>query len=80
MRLTVDPKIFEQFPALRVGVVVVEGADNAGAGVEILKLLRLCERESGEKYGSAQLGEMPQIASWRRAYKSFGANDYRSSV
>ena len=80
MRLTIAPKIFEQFPALRVGAVVVEGADNAGAGAEILKLLRLCEREAGEKYGASALGEMPQIACWRRAYKSFGANDYRSSV
>ena len=80
MRLTVDPKLFEQFPELRVGVVVVEGADNAGAGAEILKLLRLCEREAGEKYGASALGEMPQIVCWRRAYKSFSANDYRSSV
>lgn len=79
MTCQIDPKLFTQFPALRVGAVVVEGADNSES-VEILKLLRKSEREAGEKYGGVQLGELPQIASFRRAYKQFGANDYRSSV
>ncbi len=80
MNLLVEPKIFEQFSALRVGVIVLEGADNAGAGAEILKLLRASEREAGEKYSGSTLGEMPQIACWRHAYKTFSASDYRSSV
>lgn len=80
MNIAIGPKIFEQFLALRVGAVVVEGADNAGAGAEILKMLRESEREAGEKYGGSVLGEMREIACWRRAYKSFGAQNYRSSV
>lgn len=79
MNLAIAPKLFEQFPALRVGAVVVEGVDNADSA-EILKLLRSCEREAGKKYSGSQLGELSQISCWRRAYKSFGANDYRSSV
>lgn len=80
MNFTIDPKLFTQFPALRVGVIVIEGADNAGAGVEILKMLRESEHEAGERYGEVQISELSQISCWRRAYKSFGANDYRSSV
>ena len=80
MNFIIEQKIFEQFPELRIGTILVEGADNAGAGAEILKLLRESEREAGEKYAGSALGEMPQISCWRRAYKSFGANDYRSSV
>lgn len=77
---TIDPKIFDQFPELRVGVVVVENVNNAVAQTEIIKLLRASEAEAGKKYAGAHLGEMQEIACWRRAYKSFGANDYRSSI
>lgn len=80
MILTIEPKIFEQFPSLRVGVVVVEGADNGTHQPEIMKLLRAAEREADARYGGSVTGEMPEIACWRRAYKAFGANDYRSSV
>ena len=79
MRFIIDPKIFEQFPELRVGVVVVEGVDNSG-NAEIIKMLRESERGAGEGYGDSALNELPQIACWRKAYKAFGANDYRSSV
>lgn len=80
MRFIIDTKLFEQFPDLHVGAVVVEGADNAGLGAEILKLLRKSEQDAGEKYAETQLSELPHIACWRKAYKAFGANDYRSSV
>jgi DNA/RNA-binding domain of Phe-tRNA-synthetase-like protein len=79
MRFIIDEKLFEQFPDLRVGAVMVEGADNSG-NAEILKLLRESEREAEKKYACVQLSELPQIACWRTAYKAFGANDYRSSV
>jgi len=40
MKFKIDPKIFEKFPEVVVGAVVVKGADNSGKGMKIEKLLR----------------------------------------
>ena len=80
--LRVDEPIFRQFPDARIGVVVFEGARNDG---EVPELGALLERESVDavrRLGATPVAEHPRVASWREAYRRFGAKpkDHPSSI
>ncbi len=80
--LRVAPAIFEAFPEVRIGVVVFDGARNDREDPELGALL---ERESADavsRLGTTPVAEHPQIASWREAYRRFGAKpkDHPSSI
>jgi len=82
MKLKIDAKIFEKFPALKIGVVTARNIDNHGLREEIMQLIREIEREIRENYDTETLSQDPKINSWRGAYSSFGAKPkkYKSSV
>ena len=81
MKFSVNPKIFEKFPGVEIGVLVITGMDNQGYNGEILNLLRAEEKHQKEILTGVELGTLPEISAWRRIYKSFGSGgDYRSSV
>jgi len=82
VRFTIDPPVFEKFPALCIGAVIVHQANNHGQSKEIIELLREREKEIRGKYPIGELSRHPNIAAWRRAYSSFGSkpSKYRSSV
>lgn len=82
MKLIVEPKIFETFPEIAIGVVVVENMDNRGHNDEVLQLLRAEEARQKELLTGVELGSLPEIAAWRQMYKAFGSDphDFRSSV
>ena len=80
--LRVDRPIFTAFPEVRIGVVAFEAARNDRLDPELGALL---ERESAEavrRLGSTPVAEHPHIASWREAYRRFGAKpkDHPSSI
>ncbi|MFH0714896.1 MAG: lysine--tRNA ligase [Candidatus Diapherotrites archaeon] len=70
----VDPKIKSAFPALRVGVLVVEGADNSERGKAIASLQRSAEKEFRKKFEGKDPLTIPQLKAWRDAYNQFGGN------
>jgi len=82
MKFKIDPAIFERFPKLHIGVVVAKEINNRGVGEDIMRLIRDKEREIRRKYDMETLSQNQRIASWRRAYSSFGAKPkkYKSSV
>lgn len=82
MKFTVDPKIFEKFPGVEIGVIVIKGMDNSGRSEEILKLLREEEAKQKKLLADTEMGSLPEIAVWREIYRSFGSHpkDFRSSV
>jgi len=79
MKFKIDPVIFEKYPELNIGIVIVKKIDNKGPGPEILEQK---EKEIREKYSLDTLKEEPKIAAWREAYRSFGAKPkkYKCSV
>lgn len=79
---TISKALFEQFPHLRVGVIVVKGFDNKSDNSEFLKLLRDQEAKQKEALAGVTLSENTKISSWRAAYSSFGAKPkkYKCSV
>lgn len=82
MKLKIDPKIFERYPEVLLGVAVLHKIDNEGDGQGLGEFLREAERIAIEKIGSIPVVEHPNIVSWREAYRKFGAKpkDYPSSI
>jgi DNA/RNA-binding domain of Phe-tRNA-synthetase-like protein len=80
--LRVAPAIFEAFPDVRIGVVTFEGVRNDADAPELGALL---DRESADalrRLGTTPVAEHPRVASWREAYRRFGAKpkDHPSSI
>ncbi|MDO8551890.1 MAG: B3/4 domain-containing protein [bacterium] len=82
MNFKIEPKIFEAFPELVLGVIVGSGLDNTGDNTEIPNLLREVEAKVQEEFKQGEVGQDPRIVAWRQAYRKFGCDphDYRSSV
>lgn len=82
MKFSIDPKIFEKFPGVAIGVLAITGMDNRGHNEEILRLLREEERLQKEKLTGVEMGSLPEVSIWRKIYQEFGSDprDYRSSV
>ncbi|MBN8657073.1 MAG: hypothetical protein J0M11_15165 [Anaerolineae bacterium] len=82
MNLIITDAIFNDFPDLVLGVVILHDIDNAKDHAEITALLRQAEAELPAKFGGTPVIEHPHIATWREAYRKFGAKpkDYPSSV
>ncbi len=82
MKLVITDSIFADFPDVVLGVVILHGIDNAHDNPEITNLLRQAEAELPARFGGLPVIEHPHIATWRDAYRKFGAKpkDYPSSV
>ncbi|HCK64991.1 MAG TPA: hypothetical protein DHW49_01895 [Anaerolineae bacterium] len=82
MKLIVTDTIFNEFPDLVLGVVILHDIDNSQNKPEITEMLRQAEAELSGKFGGVPVIEHPHIATWREAYRKFGAKpkDYPSSV
>ncbi len=82
MKLTVNPQLFTAFDNPRIAVTVVKGTDNradiAAFESEIGELITSLR----EEYGNKTISQLPKIAAWREAYRTFGvkAKDYPSSI
>lgn len=82
MYLKIEPEIFDQYPEVILGVVVLHGMNNAGSNAEIISLLRDAEKTALETLGDTLIVEHPFIVPWREAYRKFGAKpkEYPSSI
>ena len=82
MKLVIADTIFDEFPELILGVVILHNIDNSQSMPEITEMLREAESALAGKFGGTPVIEHPYIATWREAYRKFGAKpkDYPSSV
>jgi DNA/RNA-binding domain of Phe-tRNA-synthetase-like protein len=82
MKLIIADTIFDEFPELILGVVTLQNIDNSTNRDEITNLLREAERGFSGKFCATPVIEHAYIATWREAYRKFGAKpkDYPSSV
>ena len=82
MRLVIADAMFDEFPDLILGVVILHGIDNTQDRAEISGLLREAEASLPGAFGGTPVIDHPQIAPWREAYRKFGAKpkDYPSSI
>ncbi|HAU99130.1 MAG: Lysine-tRNA ligase [Microgenomates group bacterium GW2011_GWF2_45_18] len=82
MKLEITKQIFDQFPDVLLGVVVVNDIDNSGSSQDITDLLREAETSLINKVSNIPVTELPYVVPWREAYRKFGAKpkDYPSSI
>lgn len=81
-RYSIDNEIFRQFPGYCRGVVIASGIKNSETPEGVRILLKEAEKLLPEKINREEIASHPRIASWRDAYRSFGAKPakYRSSI
>ena len=80
--LTIEEDIFEQFPDLLVGTLLINGLDNRGCSEIAMPPIRVLEEDVRRSFSTDSLSRLPRIHAWREAYSSFGAKPsrYLSSV
>lgn len=82
MKFKIDPRIFETFPGLQIGIVVAKGIDNTGEDQELLDMLKQQQEHIRQNFEKETLSEKPPIGAWRKAFSTFGAKPkkYKCSV
>lgn len=82
MKFSVDSKIFQEFPSVKLGVVVGLGIDNYKSSKEITTLLNEWQRKRGQEFASIDIASHDSVKSWREAYSRFGSkpSKYNSSI
>lgn len=82
MKFIIDQNIFEQFPELKIGILVTQGVTNTDHPREIETLLRQAETEVRARPEIEVVNEYPLIASWREVHRKFGSNpkEYPPSI
>ncbi|MFH1391247.1 MAG: lysine--tRNA ligase [Candidatus Diapherotrites archaeon] len=78
----VSEKVKENFPNLRLGILVLKNIANAKQSPEISKLLRKKESELRKDIEGKELSSVENLKLWREAYSSFGGKPkkYKPSV
>ena len=70
MKLEITKQIFDQFPDVLLGVVVVNDIDNSGSSQDITDLLREAETSLINKVSNIPVTELPYVVPWREAYRN----------
>lgn len=74
MKFSISPQIFQNYPNLFIGCIVLKNTDNNGTNNEIAQLLTTEQENLKQKLGTTNLAEHPHVAPWREAYRKFGSN------
>ena len=71
--MKINKEIFDNYPGLNIGVVIVKGLDNTGQSPEIMDLINDKQNHIRTNYNTETLSQNPKIGVWREAYRKFGA-------
>lgn len=74
MKFKISGEIFNKFPRLKVGLLIVSGADNTKNNEEITAQLRENEAGVRAKFNIDTLKDHPKIASLQEVHRNFGSN------
>ncbi len=82
LKFTIAPEVFAKYPGYVRGVVLAHGVQNGHSPAALLGLLRQAEAGLRARLNIDTLTEDPRIASWREAYRAFGAkpSEFRPSM
>jgi lysyl-tRNA synthetase, class II len=82
MRFTISPKILDDFPGLRIGIVVAHAIKNSVNASQVVELLNSQQSAFNAHMNKSLLADHPFIAGWHEVYKKFGAKpkEHLSSV
>ncbi len=74
MYLRIDPKIFNQYPDFKLGVIILRGIDNGKRISTIESLLRGICAQREKQFKDKELYEEPMIKAWYDTYGNLGVN------
>jgi DNA/RNA-binding domain of Phe-tRNA-synthetase-like protein len=79
---SIHKEIFRQFPGYTRGVVLAFGVTNGESPADLISLLREAETSLQDHVNKEEIAVHPYIASWREAFRSFGAKPakFRPSI
>jgi DNA/RNA-binding domain of Phe-tRNA-synthetase-like protein len=82
IRYTIAQEVFAQFPGYVRGVVAADAVRNGDSPAELIQLLREAEIGLRASVKADAVAQHPRLASWREAYRSFGAkpSEFRPSM
>ena len=63
MNFKISKDIFQKFPELNIGIVVVRGIDNSGESEIIMNLIRNKEKHIRDNFSTETLSQNPKIES-----------------
>lgn len=70
---SVHESVFSLCPGYVRGVVIIDGTKNGASSPDLIAKLRAAEESIRETLDLESLTDHPRMASWREAYRSFGA-------
>jgi DNA/RNA-binding domain of Phe-tRNA-synthetase-like protein len=79
---TISQEVFDRYPGYVRGLVIAHGVKNGPSSDELISLLRAAEDGVRCQLNLETLAEHPKMASWREAYRAFGAkpSKFRPSI
>src|SRR3989338_6796191 len=82
MKFVINPKIFEKWPEVVVGGLVLTDFDNTGNNPKLLKFLRDQENKTQQELSSLEMNQVPEVMAWRQAHRDFSSDprDFPSSI
>ncbi|QYH35426.1 B3/4 domain-containing protein [Salinibacterium sp. M195] len=75
---SVDAPVFELRPDYRALLLVIEGLDAAPSNTASDELIHAAETHARSLLADQPVEELPHIAAWREAYRTFGAKPQRT--
>ncbi|MBD3360473.1 hypothetical protein GF366_01575 [Candidatus Peregrinibacteria bacterium] len=82
MNFNIDQKIFDDYPNLKIGIILVKNMNNSKRVSSVEGLLRGISAQRGREFAEKDIHEDPMIRAWDYAYGKFGINPrkYRCSI
>lgn len=77
-RATVDHAVFALRPDYRVMLLAVDGIVPGASDRTSDALLQVAETAAGEALRDGPVDQLPHVAAWREAYRSFGSKPQRT--
>nr|MBA2557886.1 hypothetical protein [Chloroflexota bacterium] len=79
---TYDPAVAARFPDIQGGVLHAIGLTNGPASEALGEVFDAEQATVRDRLGATPLSEVPSLAAWRRAFRSFGVDPttYRSAA
>ncbi|MBT7737071.1 arginine--tRNA ligase [Candidatus Peregrinibacteria bacterium] len=74
MNFNIDPKIFETYPDLKIGAIIIKGIDNTRRNSNVEGLLRGAAAQRGKQFSKYDFNEEPKVKAWKETYGKFGIN------
>jgi len=82
MKFIIDKRLFDLFPEMTIGVVVLYDLDNSGTSEQVNQLFQQVQRDFQQAFPYPRIQEHPFIKPWREAFQRLGipASKFYSSI